>query len=231
MRELGRAGRDTRHTRGMHLHPEEPEAGSWEPLDDVELAVRVRALLPEQNHALVLVDGRSGSGKSTFAERLARLLDGAVVHSDDIAWRHDPIHWEDVLVDGVIAPWRRGEAVYFRPPGWVVQGRPGAVEVPPRPVLIVEGVGAGRSELAAHAQLVVWVQSDRDEARRRGLRRDVELGRTPKEAEAFWDEWMRTEEPFLAEDRPWSRASLVVNGTPPGAMQADSVLAQGPLDA
>ena len=215
----------------MHLHPEEPEARSWEPLDDVDLAICVRALLPEQNHALVLVDGRSGSGKSTFAERLARLLAGAVVHSDDIAWRHDPIHWVDVLVDGVIAPWRRGEAVCFRPPGWVVQGRPGAVEVPPRPVLIVEGVGAGRSELAARADLVVWVQSDRDEARRRGLRRDVELGRTPQEAEAFWDAWMRAEEPFLADDRPWSRASLVVNGTPPGAMQADSVLAPGPLDA
>ena len=215
----------------MHLHPEEPEARSWELLDDVELAVRVRALLPTEKHALVLVDGRSGSGKSTFAERLARLLDGAVVHSDDIAWHHDPIHWVDVLVDNVIAPWRRGEAVGFRPPGWVVQGRPGRVDVPPRPVLIVEGVGAGRSELAARAELVVWVQSDRDEARRRGLRRDVELGRTPKEAEAFWDEWMRAEEPFLAADRPWSRASLIVNGTPPAAMQADSVLAPGPLDA
>ena len=51
-----------RHTRGMHLHPEEPEASSWEPLDDVELAVRVRALLPAEMLALVLVDGRSGSG-------------------------------------------------------------------------------------------------------------------------------------------------------------------------
>jgi hypothetical protein len=113
----------------MHLHPEEPEAGSCQPADDVELAFRVRALLPPEIHALVLVDGRPGSGKSTFAERLARLLDGAVVHSDDIAWRHDPVHWADVLVEGVIAPWRRGEVIYFRPPGWVVQGSPGAVEV------------------------------------------------------------------------------------------------------
>jgi hypothetical protein len=63
------------------------------------------------------------------------------------------------------------------------------------------------------------------------LQRDVELGRTPREAEAFWDEWMSAEEPFLASDRPWSRASLVVNGTPPGALHADSVLASGPLDA
>lgn len=203
----------------------------WEPVDDSELADRVGALLPAAHHALVLVDGRSGSGKSTFAERLARLLHAAVVHSDDIAWHHDPIRWADVLVDGVIAPWRRGEAVHFRPPGWVVRGRPGTVEVAPRPVLIVEGVGAGRSDLAARAELVVWVQSDRDEARRRGLLRDVELGRTPTEAEEFWDEWMRAEEPFLAADRPWSRASLVVNGTPPGARRADSVLAPGPLDA
>jgi predicted kinase len=35
--------------------------------------------------ALVLVDGRSGAGKSTFARRLAQVLDASVVHTDDIA--------------------------------------------------------------------------------------------------------------------------------------------------
>ena len=213
----------------MQLHPEEPEACSWEPLEDSELAVRVRELLPADESCLVLVDGRSGGGKSTFAERLSRLLDGALVHSDDIAWHHDPVDWAEVLVEGVIAPWRRGETVRFRPPGWVAQGRPGAVEVPPRPVLVVEGVGAGRSGLAALAELVVWVQSDRDEARRRGIARDVELGRTPEEAEDFWDDWMRAEEPFLADDRPWSRAALVVNGTTAEDLRAHTVVARGPL--
>ncbi len=215
----------------MRLHPEEPEAPSWEPLDDPELAVRMRALLPPGDQVLILVDGRSGGGKSTFAERGARLLDGAVVHSDDIAWHLDPIDWAEVLVNGVIAPWRRGEAVSFRPPGWAAKGRRGAVEVPPCPLLVVEGVGAGRAGLAAGAELVVWVQSDRDEARRRGLTRDVELGRSPEEAAAFWDEWMQAEEPFLAADRPWSRASLVVNGTPPDATRTRTFLAPGPLRA
>ena len=60
-------------------------------------------------------------------------------------------------------------------------------------MLVLEGVGAGRASLATHADAVVWVQSDRDEARERGLRRDVELGRTPEEAERFWDEWMSAE--------------------------------------
>lgn len=213
----------------MRLHPEEPAASSWETLDDVELAARIRGQLPEQGQALILVDGRSGAGKSTFAGRLVRLLDGALVHTDDISWHHDAIDWAHLLVDEVITPWRRGEAVSYQPPGWVSQGRPGAVEVLPRPLLVVEGVGAGRAELAAGADLVVWVQSDRDTARRRGLTRDVELGRSPEEAEAFWDEWMLAEEPFLAADRPWSRASLIVNGTPPGAPRTSTLVAPGPL--
>ena len=60
---------------------------------------------------------------------------------------------------------------------------------------------AGLAGLAACAELVVWVQSDRDEAHRRGLTRDVEIGRSSKEAAAFWDKWMRAEEPFLAVTR------------------------------
>jgi hypothetical protein len=67
---------------------------------------------------------------------------------------------------------------------------------------------------------VVWVQADRDEARERGLRRDVELGRTREEAERFWDEWMTAEEPFLADDRPWDRADLVVRGDAGGWVAA-----------
>jgi len=101
--------------------------------------------------------------------------------------------------------------------------------VPRRPLLVVEGVGAGRADLAVGAELVVWVQADRDEARRRGLARDVAFGRTPEEAEAFWDGWMRAEEPFLADDRPWSRASLVVNGIPPQARPTGTFVAPGPL--
>lgn len=213
----------------MRLHAGEPHARGWDRLDDAALTVRLRSLLPHGERRLVLVDGRSGSGKSTVADRLARLLDGVVVHSDDIAWHLDPIDWAGVLRDGVIAPWLRGEPVSFRPPGWVTKGRPGAVEVPACSVLVVEGVGAGRAALAAGADLVVWVQADRDEARRRGLARDVELGRTPDEAEAFWEEWMRAEEPFLAADRPWSRAALVVSGTPPADADGHVLVATGPL--
>lgn len=213
----------------MRLALEEPAASAWEDLDDSELSGRLGALLPGARRALMLVDGRSGSGKSTFAERAARLVGGTVVHTDDVAWHHDMLDWSDILIDGVITPWRRGDEVSFRPPGWVARGRVGAVEVPRSPVLVIEGVGAGRADLAVLADLVVWVQSDSAEARRRGLERDVELGRSPEEAEEFWDSWMRDEEPFHAADRPWSRAALIVNGTPCGGSPDRTLLAPGPL--
>jgi len=195
---------------------------AWTPLTDAELRTRLTGPLPGDGPALVLVDGRSGSGKSTVAERISRLVGAVVVHTDDIAWHHDPLDWDHVLIEGVLAPWRRGEEVAFRPPGWIVHDRPGAVGVPADTrVLVVEGVGAGRALLASGADLVVWVQSDLDEARRRGIERDVALGRTPQEAVAFWDAWMGAEEPFLTADRPWTRAGLIVDGTPPSSGTAD----------
>jgi uridine kinase len=197
----------------MRLHAEEAEAGPWRRVDDDELRAILTRLLPD-TRAVLLVDGRSGSGKSTFAERAAALLGGAVVHSDDLAWHHDAVAWDDLAITHVIEPWRRGEEVDYRPPGWVARGRDGSVRVPEKVrVLVLEGVGAGRASLAAHADAVVWVQSDRHEARERGLRRDVELGRTRAEAEDFWDGWMAAEEPFLADDRPWDRADVVVNAS------------------
>lgn len=215
----------------MRLHPEETEAGPWRHVDDAELAELLRQVLGD-GRSVLLVDGRSGGGKTTFAERAARLLDGAVVHSDDLAWNHDAVAWDELAITHVLEPWRRGEDVDFRPPAWVTHGRDGAVSVPEGVrVLVLEGVGAGRASLASRADAVVWVQSDRLEARERGLRRDVELGRTPEEAEEFWDGWMGAEEPFLASDRPWERASLVVRTLEADRARGCTTVATGPRAA
>ena len=93
-------------------------------------------------------------------------------------------------------------------------------------------MGAARAELVGLADLVVWVQSDRTLARERALVRDASYGtRTPEEAEAFWDHWMTEEDPFLAADRPWERAHLVVLGTPPaeGTWVGTPVVEEGAL--
>ncbi len=192
--------------------------GTWA-VRDVRLVVRRLLDTAGDTGArpvLVAVDGRSGSGKSTIAERIAALVPGSVVvHTDDVAWEESFFDWDGLLADHVLAPLRDGAAVSYRPPAWERLDRPGAIEVPTGTTLVlVEGVGASRSSLAGHFDATVWVLSDEDERRRRGVERDVVLGRTPDEAEAFWDRWQSEEYPFLEGDRPWERATVVSCGTP-----------------
>ncbi len=101
-----------------------------------------------------------------------------------------------------------------------------------RELLIVEGVGAGRRELTTLLDAVVWVQSDYEEAERRGIARDVAQGVNGDQEEtvAFWHEWMAEELDFLARQRPWERACAVVAGTPHSRLGPDQILlAPAPL--
>ena len=139
----------------FQLDSGEPEGGPWraEPLTAViEALVRLGGERAKGGRGIVLaVDGRSSSGKTTLAARLQDVAAGsAVVHTDDIAWWYSRFGWDDLLIDGVLVPFHRGEHVSFRPPCWDEHGRRGFIQVPARcPVLIIEGVGAGRSEVLA----------------------------------------------------------------------------------
>lgn len=166
---------------------------------------------------VLAVDGRSGSGKSTVADRLAALVPGAaVVRTDDVAWEHSFFDWADLMSSHVLEPARRGEPVSYRPPAWDRLDRPGAVEVPAgTTLLLVEGVGASRVALAEQYDAMVWVCADEHDRRTRGIERDTwTYNRTPAEAVAFWDLWEAQERPFLEADRPWSRADVVACGSP-----------------
>jgi hypothetical protein len=160
---------------------------------------------------VLAIDGRSSNGKSSLAERIAALVPrAAIVHTDDVAWRHSRFGWDDLVISGVIEPLRRGEAVDYRPPAWEAHGRPGSITVPADAGLVViEGVGAGRASLAAHVDAVIWVQSDRDVAEHRSLAR-VEAGEIDA---AGYEGWMSEEVPFQARERTWERADLIVSGS------------------
>jgi hypothetical protein len=158
---------------------------------------------------IVAVDGGSAAGKSTFAARLASAMDAPVLHTDDVAWWESFFGWWPLLVDGILEPLARGEDVRYRPPAWGRRARPGAIEVPAGPAVVVEGVGASRRELAPYLDLAIWIDTDRQLALDRGMQREGEdLG--------FWREWEVAEEEHLDLDRPWERADLVVTNDPPG---------------
>ena len=191
--------------------PGEPAAGPWR-------VVPIASLVPATRPLIIGVDGRGASGKTTLAERLGRVAaPAAVVHSDAVAWHHSRFGWDGLMADHVIGPWRAGHGVDYRPPGWEQRGREGKIHVPASATtLVIEGVGATRAALAGLLDVRIWVQSDFEAARERGLARDRELyGWTADEAVRNWDDWMVEEIPFLIEDRPWERADVVV-GTSSG---------------
>lgn len=209
----------------MRLASEEPDLGPWRTVALTEVSAALVGSGEAGRPVVVAVDGRSGAGKTTVADALAAGAGpgrGAVVHTDDVAWNQSVLDWDGLLADHVLRPVRAGGAVSWRPPAWVAHDRQGQIEVAAGlSLLVVEGVGAGRAALAPLIDAVVWVQSDLEVSRERGLARDRELhGRSEAEALHQWDGWMAEELPHLAADRPWGRADLVVAGTGVGARPA-----------
>jgi energy-coupling factor transporter ATP-binding protein EcfA2 len=198
----------------LRLGQEEPAAGPWQvvPLAQLVRMLRDGEPAPTGRPRVLAVDGRSGSGKTTLAERIRGAVPAStVVHTDDVAWNQAMFDWTNLLIGGVLEPVRRGEPVSFRPPAWRERNRDGAIEVPRGDELvIVEGAGAARRELMHVVDAVVWVQSDMAEAERRGIERDG----GDQAAVSFWHLWMAEELPFMAQQRPWTRAKAIVAGTP-----------------
>jgi hypothetical protein len=224
----------------LQLAPEEPEAGPWraEPL-----AVLVEAMtqgIPggtvSGRPVIVAIDGRSNNGKTSLAARIGQAVPGSVViHTDSIAWEHSRFGWADLLIDGILVPVHRGEAVCYRPPRWVERGREGSLDVPAGcPLLIVEGDGAGRREVAHLIDVVIWVQADEREAECRRLARDREpdaldlSNKAPCGAPFDNAGWMAEEIPFNAAQRTWERAKVIVCGSPQMPYDPDTEVVVAP---
>ncbi|GAA5116279.1 uridine kinase family protein [Pseudonocardia adelaidensis] len=198
----------------LTLRDEEPPAGPWriEPLASLTALLLEPPRTTKARPPIAAVDGRGASGKTTLAGRIRAALPGTqVVHTDDIAWEHSRFGWDDLMIAGVLEPLHDGHDVHYQPPAWAPHGRTGHIDASARaPLVIVEGVGASRRELSHLIDTAVWVQSDWPTAERRGLVRD---GGDARALEG-WRQWEAEELPFLAADRPWERASIIVAGTP-----------------
>lgn len=174
-----------------------------------DLAAMIVRRTPPMPVRLVAVDGPGGSGKSTFAARLATFLDDApMVHTDDFASHDEPIDWWHLLEEGVLRPYADGRPARFRPYDWVARRRAGWVEVPPAPVVLIEGVSSARAAARDRLTYSAWLQTDRSERLRRGLERDG------AELAGFWAGWMAAEDAFYAGDPTVDTVDLVVDGDP-----------------
>jgi uridine kinase len=172
-----------------------------------ELAGKIRELPPSCGPIrVVAVDGPGGSGKTTFAGRLARELDAQVIHSDDfpVPWDEPPAAWFGRVEDQVLGPLATGGPGRYQRYDWVRDTFEDWVDVPVAPVLLLEGVSTARR--TAPVAFAIWVEAPRDLRLARVLSRDGAC-LAPQ-----WQDWMRAEDAWFTADGTRAHADLLLDG-------------------
>lgn len=175
------------------------------------LAAKLTTAIRPGSVALVAVDGRAGSGKSTFALRLSGVLNGApILPLDDfLSWDDLTEFWPRFETDA-LAPLFAGKEARYQARDWehdpYGRGLGPWKSCPPSPVVILEGVGAARRELRSRLALSIWMETPPLVCRRRGILRDG------PDSELRWARWQERETAFFDSDPVQSYVDLVVDG-------------------
>lgn len=127
-----------------------------------------------------------------------------MLHLDDIASHEELFGWTARLLAQVIEPLGRGETAHYAPYDWRTRRFGAPVALEPAPVVLVEGVGAGRGALRPHLAGLLWMDLPAARAWARGRARDGAEQRT------FWDGWIPAERRHFAEDPSRPFAHLLV---------------------
>ncbi|NII71184.1 hypothetical protein [Microbacterium ulmi] len=161
------------------------------------------------SNPVVLIDGRSGAGKSSLARRLVAAwpLRGRVqlVALDSLypGW--------DGLAEGVesareliLNQHARGFVGVWQRWDWDASAHAEAHAVDPSLPLIVEGSGIITPVTARLSDVRVWLESPSESRRRRALDRDGETYRP------HWTRWASQEDDHVRRDDPVAHATVVV---------------------
>ena len=146
--------------------------------------------MPESS--IVLVDGRSGAGKTEFARELADTSGALVVSIDEVYPGWDGLDAGSAhIYRFLLLPLRQGQPGAYRRWDWREASPGDWIEVTPGTPLVIEGCGAIRSGAPGVATETVWLECPADTRWERAMARDGEMYRPQ------WERWARQEERFL----------------------------------
>lgn len=150
----------------------------------------------------ILIDGRSGSGKTELARALVADWPGAqLVRLDELYPGWDGLAAASTLVPQLLT------ADSYPTWDWAAH-EPGSRRTldPSRP-LVVEGVGAISRASRPLADFAIWVELPDAARKRRALDRDGAL------YAPHWDGWAVQEQELIDREHPQALADVVVDGT------------------
>jgi uridine kinase len=132
-----------------------------------------------------------------------------VLHTDDLAWHHGVFSWDELLINDVLPVLRDRQALHYRPPAWVGRSRDGAITLDgDRDFVIIEGVGASQVSVRPELDVIIWVETPQSARESRDASR-IAAGET---SAASYARWMAEENAYMAAERPWEHADLIVDG-------------------
>ena len=175
-----------------------------------KISSQVLELIDRGNQTpIVLIDGRAGSGKSTFAEQLQQQLfrDGEsaprVIHMDNIFEGWDGLALgSDYMVRFILQPLARRETASWQDWSWVKNQRSSWREFSGGTPLIVEGCGSLTERSKEHADISIWLEASEEVRRERWIQRERHLEK--------FDFWAAQELDFYAREKSQSLADLVI---------------------
>lgn len=165
-----------------------------------DLLERIRASAPRP---VVLIDGRSGAGKTTLARELAPELGAQLVSLDDLYPGWDGLAAGSAVVHETVL---RAEDPGWRRWDWTCETEAEWHPLDPELPIVVEGCGALSRANRALASFGIWVDAPAAERRRRALERDPDFA-------PHWKRWAAQERAHLVREHPRALADLVMHAS------------------
>lgn len=177
---------------------------------------KIHSLLKEQPTILLAIDGRSGAGKTTFAEDLGKALSCPVIHMDDFFLRpfqrtarrlQTPggnVDYERFLEE-VLTPIKEQKDFSYQPFDCRSQALKEPVEIKWNRIIIVEGSYSCHPALAESYDYRIFLDVEAEEQKRRIRKRNGE-----EQAKVFFEKWIPLEEKYFMECNIRQKCDIVL---------------------
>lgn len=152
---------------------------------------------------ITLIDGRSGAGKTTFAQALAG--QSRLIHMDSLYAGWHGMAEGTAIAERIVAEHAAGRSVSWQEWDWHADARGAEQTLHPHEELVLEGCGALTPATAALADRSIWLEAPEAIRRARALARD--------KGDWWWDLWKAQEETHLAVHDPRSLATEIIDAS------------------
>jgi uridine kinase len=179
---------------------------------------------------LIGIDGLGGSGKSMYAYKLQRQLEGSVIlHLDDFVHKkkvrynknyeewycYYHLQWRyDYLIQKLLLPLKSGldvnetiEVYNKETDSYKLR----KIEIPVGTTVIIEGVFLQRPELRAYFETVIYLDVEQETRLKRISDRDTYMGSKEEIALRYVERYFPAEEKYIEQCNPLALADLIEN--------------------